>query len=240
MTWYTSWFDSPYYELLYRQRDAAEARRFLQGLWPLLGLKPNARVWDMACGQGRHAAVLHELGANVWASDLSVNSINKARKAHPDIAFDVHDMRQAPPRNFLAVFNLFTSIGYFETAAEHQRVFDSAAAALCSGGLMVLDFLNAALVRTQPLLPQVHSLQGITFDVTKHLEASRIIKTIRIRDGNGRQEFTESVELLEKDELCAMAQNSNLQECYCFGDYDLQPFNGNASPRLILIFKSGL
>ena len=46
MTWYTSWFDSPYYELLYRQRDAAEARRFLQGLWPLLGLKPNARVWD--------------------------------------------------------------------------------------------------------------------------------------------------------------------------------------------------
>ena len=125
-------------------------------------------------------------------------------------------------------------------AAEHQRVFDSAAAALCSGGLMVLDFLNAALVRTQPLLPQVHSLQGITFDVTKHLEASRIIKTIRIRDGNGRQEFTESVELLEKDELCAMAQNSNLQECYCFGDYDLQPFNGNASPRLILIFKSDL
>ena len=143
--WYESWFDSPYYELLYQHRDGAEAANFLKALMPHLKLTPQASVWDMACGQGRHAILLKHLGLNVLASDLSKKSIEKARGMFPELDFEVRDMRNCPKQKFEAVFNLFTSIGYFENSQDNQNVFNAAAEALHAHGLFILDFITLLL-----------------------------------------------------------------------------------------------
>ena len=54
-SWFESWFNSPYYHLLYRDRDESEARPFIECLTQHLQLPPRARVLDLACGKGRHS-----------------------------------------------------------------------------------------------------------------------------------------------------------------------------------------
>jgi SAM-dependent methyltransferase len=70
---------------------------------------------DLACGKGRHSIYLNQLGYKVTGIDLSEQSIAHAKQFENNtLSFEVHDMTQAYPETFDAVFNLFTSFGYFE------------------------------------------------------------------------------------------------------------------------------
>jgi 2-polyprenyl-3-methyl-5-hydroxy-6-metoxy-1,4-benzoquinol methylase len=96
---------------------------------------------DLACGKGRHARTLHALGLNVLGTDLSPQSIAFANESTVDgLRFQVHDMRE-PLHNesFDAVFNLFTSFGYFDSTAENQRVIDAVACMLNPNGFLIID-----------------------------------------------------------------------------------------------------
>jgi SAM-dependent methyltransferase len=46
-----------------------------------------------------------------------------------------------------AVFNLFTSFGYFDNEKDDKKVFQSVYDALKPGGFFVLDYLNEEFVR---------------------------------------------------------------------------------------------
>ena len=113
--WFESWFDSPYYHVLYDHRNDDEARAFIAALIEHIGLKPGASVLDLCCGAGRHSRVIHELGYNTTGCDLSANSIATAKQFEQDgLGFFRHDMRDPLPESYDAIFNLFTSFGYFE------------------------------------------------------------------------------------------------------------------------------
>ena len=53
--WYASWFDTPYYHILYKDRDYKEAQQFMDTLTQYLNLPEQASVLDLACGKGRHS-----------------------------------------------------------------------------------------------------------------------------------------------------------------------------------------
>ncbi len=78
--WFASWFDSPFYHILYKNRDDEEAQQFISNLIQHIHLKKNAKVMDLACGKGRHARMLHQEGLRVLGVDLSPNSISAAKK----------------------------------------------------------------------------------------------------------------------------------------------------------------
>ncbi|MCB4234992.1 class I SAM-dependent methyltransferase [Kaistella anthropi] len=113
---------------------------------------------DLACGKGRHSVYLHQLGYNVLGLDLSKESILQNKKFETDDAaehflkFAVHDMRneiypEVSAEKVDAVFNLFTSFGYFDDETEDKKIFRSVANALKDDGYFVLDFLNANWVK---------------------------------------------------------------------------------------------
>ena len=56
--WFQKWFDSPYYHVLYRDRDEHEAELFLRNLITKLDLKKGSEILDLACGKGRHSIFL--------------------------------------------------------------------------------------------------------------------------------------------------------------------------------------
>ena len=122
--WFTSWFDTKYYHLLYKNRNDDEARLFVEHLVANLNLVPHAKVLDLACGKGRHSITLNRLGFDVLGVDLSSNSIEQAKEFENDtLHFDVCDMRKSYQKNkFDAVFNLFTSFGYFENKDDNTSV----------------------------------------------------------------------------------------------------------------------
>ena len=122
--WFAEWFDTPYYHILYKSRDNHEARVFIKSLVGLLQLPEASSVLDLACGKGRHSITLNEFGYKVLGVDLSAQSIAHANQfSNSSLSFAVQDMREPiQSKRFDAVFNLFTSFGYFSSKHENEKV----------------------------------------------------------------------------------------------------------------------
>ena len=65
MAWFETWFDTPYYHILYKDRDFAEAENFISLLIKYLKLPENSKIIDLACGKGRHSIFLNQLGLSL-------------------------------------------------------------------------------------------------------------------------------------------------------------------------------
>ncbi|UZT97615.1 methyltransferase domain-containing protein [Chryseobacterium fluminis] len=238
MEWFESWFDTPYYHLLYNNRDFTEAENFITKLTSELELVPNSKIIDLACGKGRHSVFLNKLGYDVLGLDLSRQSIEHDKQfENRTLAFDVHDMRNpinADPVD--AVFNLFTSFGYFDNENDDQKVFQSVYEALKPGGYFVLDYLNEAYVRHH-LIPESTVRRGdIDFRILKKIEGRHIIKDIRFEDGGRPFHFFEKVKLHSPEAINSYASDCGFERMQIWGDYQLNEFK-NTSPRCINLFK---
>lgn len=69
------------------------------------GLKPPATLIEIACGQGFHTNLLHEMGFKVVGSDLSTVGIENAKKAYPHIEFFQGNSMDMPARLGKEVFD---------------------------------------------------------------------------------------------------------------------------------------
>jgi SAM-dependent methyltransferase len=239
--WFSSWFDSPYYHILYKNRDFREAQMFVEKLAQFLDFQPQHKILDLACGKGRHAINLNQKGLEVVGADLSPESITYAQQfTNSRLRFYVHDMRQSLPENdFDFVLNLFTSFGYFESADDNLQVIQSITQGLKPQGRLVIDFLNPHKV-VQTMLPfESKTVEGINFLITKQLENDFIVKTIEFTDQGKKFEFQERVKAIMPDEFLTYFAQSGLTLRHLFGNYQLENFDLINSDRMILIAERG-
>ncbi len=177
--WFRSWFNSPYYHLLYADRNEKEAQDFIARLLDYLKPPPGSTMLDVACGTGRHAKALAAKGFDVTGIDLSPNSIAHALHfANDHLHFYEHDMRELFWINYFQyVFNFFTSFGYFKTHRENSNAIRTMAQSLHNGGTLVLDYLNSKWVEAQ-LVPQSEkkSANGVHFSINKWSDADHFYK----------------------------------------------------------------
>src|ERR1700744_549820 len=119
--WYRNWFDSPYYDLLYKGRDQEEADMFVNNLVKHLSPSESSIMLDLACGKGRYSIALNRMGYQVTGIDLSQRKIAAAKPyQNKTLSFAVNDMRMPlEPDKYDYVFNLFTSFGYFDNEEEN-------------------------------------------------------------------------------------------------------------------------
>lgn len=234
--WFASWFDTPYYHLLYQNRSEDEAKAFIERLVDFLRLQPQTSVLDLACGKGRHARTLHALGLQVLGTDLSSQSINFAQNSASDgLRFQVHDMRDPIPNHtFGAVFNLFTSFGYFEATSENERVIAAISQMLLPNGFLIIDFLNAQKVQAN-LVPTEELQRGeITFHLRREIKEAKVVKHITFSDKGCDFYFVEQVQLLGISDFRELL-DEKFHILHTFGDYLLNAFDPSISPRLIII-----
>ena len=238
--WFKNWFDTPYYHLLYKKRDEAEAARFLDLLIKLLAPPKGSKFLDLACGKGRHSIYLHNKGFDVTGLDLSHNSIECASKfCTKSIQFIEHDMRQ--PLNgykFDYVINLFTSFGYFSDIEDDKAVIKNVKQCLKPGGIFVLDYFNAAKPNAHFDIPFTKTVDSIQFNIIKHIKEGRIIKAITVNDSGKIMEFTEEVRIYSFAQFKQILTNEGLTIVQTFGGYELEPYNEQTSDRLILLAKN--
>ncbi|MEM0516720.1 class I SAM-dependent methyltransferase [Aequorivita flava] len=236
--WYASWFNTPYYHILYKDRNHREAALFMNKLTTFLNLKPNDTILDLACGKGRHSKYLYKQGFHVTGVDLSEESIRYAKQYEkPNLHFKVHDMCLPYTQQFDAVFNLFTSFGYFENEVDNLRTIKAIKAELKPAGFGVIDFLNAELAIKNLMPSEQKKLGGIVFHIEKYVEDGYIIKNIRFTDQGEEYFYTERVRALTLEDFQAYFDEASVELKHVFGDYQLNKFNKNTSERLILIFN---
>lgn len=237
--WFSSWFDTAYYHMLYKHRDNSEASLFIDNLLSFLKLKPQADCWDLACGKGRHSIYLNQKGYRVVGTDLSEQSIIEASKSANDtLEFYQHDMRHLFRVNYFdVVFNLFTSFGYFEREQDDYNVFHAVERSLKPGGIFVFDFLNAECVKNSLVANSSITIDDITFHITKSIEGITCVKSIDFSDNEQVFHFEERVKLYEKSYFEELAEKSGLSIVNTFGNYHLDSFDLQSSPRLILVLQ---
>ena len=239
MSWFTNWFDSPYYHTLYKNRDETEAQVFIDKLIDYLQIPKGSKLIDIACGKGRHAKYFEQKGMDVVGVDLSLNSINTAKKdENKNLQFSVHDMRENyQEETFDVVTNLFTSFGYFEDNKDEQKAINAMASNLKEEGLLIIDFMNAKKVIDHLVLNEQKTIDGIQFDITRQVKDGYILKDIRITDGEEQQQFQEKVKAITLADYSEFITNAGLKIIDIFGNYKLDNFDEEISDRLILICK---
>ncbi len=195
--WYASWFDTPFYHILYKDRDYAEAEAFMTTLTNYLNLPEQAKILDLACGKGRHSIFLNKLGYDVIGADLSENSIAHAKQFENNtLHFKVHNMCLPYGETFDAVFNLFTSFGYFENESDNLSTIKAIKADLNEFGFGVIDFMNSNYVINNLVEKDTKTVDGIDFNMTRRVENGYIIKDISFTFEDEDYQFQEHVKAL--------------------------------------------
>lgn len=236
--WYASWFDSPYYHILYKDRDCDEAQAFMDNLTHYLNLPEDAKILDLACGKGRHSIYLNTLGYDVTGADLSENSIAQASKsANEKLHFEVHDMRLPFDAKFDAIFNLFTSFGYFEDDADNLTTLKAIHNSLTEYGFAVIDFMNVDFVLDNLIPEETKTVEGIDFHIKRFEKDNHIYKEISFSDKGQDFHFTEKVQALRLADFEKMMEGAGIYLLEVFGDYKLRKFYKSQSERLIMLFK---
>lgn len=237
--WFQSWFNSPYYHILYKQRDKEEAELFIDNLCASLNPSTDAKMLDIACGKGRHSIYLNKKGFDVTGIDLSFNSIKYAKQFENEkLHFFVHDMRKLLFINYFDfALNLFTSFGYFNTEKEHISALSAFAKSLKKDGKLVLDYMNSQKIINNLVEREVKHVDGIDFHITRSVINGKIVKTIDFEAENNSFAFKEEVRDFKLEDFKKLFAQSGLEIDLIFGDYHLNDFDVNKSDRLIFVCK---
>jgi len=240
-SWFATWFNSPFYHILYKHRDDTEARIFMSNLAEYLHLPTKSKILDAACGKGRHSAFLSSNGFEVTGFDLASESIAEAKNNYsdlPHLEFFVHDIRTPFRENYFDyVFNLFTSFGYFETDQENLDTIQSLAQNLKSTGTLVIDFFNAQKISQFLPIKEQKTIDGITFFIEKSLQGRFIVKDIRFEHEAKSYHFQERVMAISQEDFRSYFTDSKLSVEACLGNYKLESFDISTSERMIWVLK---
>ena len=234
--WFTDWFNTSYYHTLYKDRNDIDAQLFIRNVIDFLKIPLTSHLLDLPCGKGRHSIYLNSLGYKVTGADLSQNSI-KAAKIHENstLDFKLKDMRKPFELKYDAVFNLFTSFGYFENDVDDILVLENIKKGLNKNGLLILDFLNVVTVKNNLVKKEIKTVDNITFNIQREIKNGFILKHISFYDKGIKHAFLERVKYIDLKKFETYFSEAGLRIHHVFGDYHLSKFNPNTSKRLIFV-----
>jgi SAM-dependent methyltransferase len=240
--WFNHFFDASYVAALREEKPFRQTR--LEVDFVLRSLRPleGARILDLPCGYGRHAALLARRGFHVVGVDLSRAMLAEARRRSPEgprLRFRRGDMRRIGYRDeFDAVINLYTSFGYF-TPAQNVTALRRMARALRPGGRLLVDHRDPTYDAALPRRLWYRTgkkrfvLEDRRFDRrTKVTDSTQLIVTI------GRRwvaQKTLRVQEFSLPQWRRMLRRVGLRFLRAYSGYDGRPFRAGSTGRLILV-----
>lgn len=235
--WFEQWFGEAYLKL-YPHRDDEDAA-YAVALIADHVVFDGSTVLDLACGPGRHAVLLRDLGATVVGFDLSLPLLSRAKHRSTTPMLVVRgDMRRLPfaQETFDVVVNLFTSFGYFADDRQHELVLVDVATVLKRGGIFVFDFFNSTDLRESLIEHEERAIGGQRVAIDRRIteDGRFVVKEMHLVD-DGRS-FVERVRLFHEGELEDLMERAGLVVRSRFGDYDGSALRPN-SPRILLIVE---
>lgn len=239
MQWFENWFDTEYYHLLYGNHDVDEAESFIGKILDRLQPDKADKILDLACGKGRLARSLASRGHLVIGIDLSLNSINEAKKYETErMKFYRHNMLEVFRRDYFdLVFNFFTSFGYFDSDEEHLQALKAVHENLRSNGCFVLDYLNSEFIAEHLIDENEIVKDGVKFKMQRKVEAGYFVKDITVFDGDVVKSFTERVRAFDFNDISLLLEDAGFSISDTFGNYQLDEYRPDVSPRLIVVAR---
>jgi SAM-dependent methyltransferase len=238
----TAWYEQSFqddYLLIYKHRNIQNAEVEVRAMSDILKLPSIAKVLDLCCGSGRHAFILHQLGYDVTGVDLSETLLKTAKSADSrnSIRWVRGDMRSIPlEESFDAIFNLFTSFGYFATDDENIQVLDEIRRLLKADGQFIIDFLNPAYVIAHLVPYSKRQEEGVIIEEYREISGPFVVKRIELTPEQGaKRTYHEQVKLYSLRQFESMFASAGLQLEQVYGGYEGAEYREQESPRLIMV-----
>ena len=146
-------------------------------------------------------------------------------------------MRIPFDEKFDAIFNLFTSFGYFENDEDNLTTLKAIKESLSEYGFAVIDFMNVHHVINNLVPEETKTVEGIDFKIKRYVKDNHIFKEIDFEDKGEKFHFVEKVQALTLQDFEEMMEEAGIFLLDTFGDYKLKKFYKNESERLIMVFK---
>jgi hypothetical protein len=146
-------------------------------------------------------------------------------------------MRESLEDKYDAIFNLFTSFGYFDKEEDNLKTLIAIKENLSEYGFAVIDFMNVPFVLENLVAEETKTVDTIDFHLKRYLLDGYIIKEIDFEDDGKKFYFEEKVRALTLDDFTKMMEEAGIYLLDTFGDYKLKKYHKKDSERLIMIFK---
>jgi SAM-dependent methyltransferase len=237
-----TFFDADAVAMLRDQKPARQTRAEVDFVVRSLRLAPGARILDVPCGYGRHAAELTRRGFQVVGVDLSRAMMAEARRRWREgarLRFVRQDMRRLAFRaEFDALVNLYTSFGYF-SPRENEAVLRRMARALRPGGRILIDHRDPGFDATLPgrlwfaAGPRRFVLEERRFDRRTGITESTWLIVVA-----GKSHVARKVVRLQEFSLPhwrRLFRRAGLRLLRAYSGYDGRPYRTVSSRRLIVV-----
>jgi len=203
-------------------------------------------VLDCACGTGRHLMLFHNLGCQVWGSDVSEAMLAQARENLARYGIEISlkkiDYRNLPQRfhrSFDAVACL-GSIGYMSNEREFLQAFRSMHAILREGGILVMTTITTDKQwKTKPRFKLVVNTLDITrlfvMDYFEQTVSYNILDAYHNQDANELKVWSAELAVLLRDEQERLLKAVGFRKVDFFGGFNFSSYDKTRSDRLITV-----
>ena len=154
-----------------------------------------------------------------------------------NLQFIIQDMRLPFNLKTEAIFNLFTSFGYFTDERDDLNVLKNIKNSLKPNGVAVIDYLNVIKAVKNLTPKEMIRLNNIKFQINRKVENNFIVKKIAFTADKKQHCYYEQVKHLDRSQFEDYFKRVGLKIKNCFGDYHLNPFDQQKSDRLIFILE---
>lgn len=245
-SWWEKFFDDNWKRLGFDSISKEDTAKETEFLTKALGLQPGDKVLDLACGVGRHALELarrgfkHVSGLDFTQAYLK-EAILQARDGNLKVDFVQGDMKDLPfaDESFDAVYNFFTSFGYFEDERDNERVVREVSRVLKPDGRFLLDVVHRDwIVRNfQTRGWSEYAGEYLLEDRELDLGSSRNNCTWMYftKDGMTKREL--SLRMYSLHELRAMFERAGLELKEAWGTLNMEPLTLNHSRQKLLAIR---
>ena len=116
------------------------------------------------------------------------------------------------------------------------------AAALKPNGFLLIDYLNYVYAEKRLVAEEQKEIDGIDYKIRRWSDRARIHKRIEIDHlpGGKPAVYTEKVMKLDIDDFSTKFEKNGMKIKGIYGDYDLNSYDRDNSPRLILLAQKVL
>lgn len=218
----------------------------------LLSMSQRKSVLDIACGAGRHAAAMAEIGAKVVGIDLSRAMLSEASRNTEErrdrvslVMMDMRDLDCFRPESFDLCICLGNSLALLNDIDSVRKVLYAVANLLSEGGKLVVQVLNfdeidASGFRHYP--PREGEGDGIKWLFYRFLEhdckdhSTLIMVALRRRRGRWRAQVAQQRILkLNQKILTDLLLEAGLRNIAVYADFDGSPFLVADSRNMIVV-----
>lgn len=232
-------------EYLYFYRDVLTPEKLQQEIDFLVKythLDHSKHILDLACGHGRHANVLSQMGHQVVGVDVSPGFLEIAKRdaenKNLNVEFRRQDMRDLHDREvFDRVISMFTALGYFDDD-QNEVVFKNIYNALKSGGIFCFDSHNRDTFLTyfQPV-SMVEREGNYLIDQRTYDTLSGFSKTKRTVIYKGAtKNFNFDVRLYNPTELTTLFKKIGFSTVDFYGNWEGKSISAETK-RMIVVAK---